>query len=187
MNLLHKIKARSGFTLAETLLTVLILLLVSGIVATGIPVAKNVYDKTIVAANAQVLLSTAVTALKDELGTAWDVAIGEDGKSFTYFSADTGARTRVYMDGNTIKIQDYTEVDGLIITTDSGVGTPRPLISQKSMTDNLIVRYDAENSGLSGDTISINKIEVCRNGSEDALAGLDSLVIRPVSIHTSTT
>ena len=37
-----KLKSRSGFTLAETLLAILILLLVSSIVAQGIPVARNV-------------------------------------------------------------------------------------------------------------------------------------------------
>lgn len=184
MKRLHRLNSQSGFTLAETLLAVLILLLVSGIVATGIPVAKNVYDKTIVAANAQVLLSTAVAALKDELGTAWDVNLINNGKIITYFSADTGARTKIDLSGNTIKIQDYTEVDGLIVTTDSGVGAERQLISEKSMSDDLVFKIDAEESNkVENDTVFIKNICVCRKGSDIALAELDSLAIRPVSVH----
>ena len=49
-----------GFTLAETLLAVLILLLVGVIMTTGIPAAKNAYEKVVVASNAEVLLSTTI-------------------------------------------------------------------------------------------------------------------------------
>ena len=184
MKRVHKLKSQCGFTLAETLLTVLILLLVSGIVATGIPVAKNVYDKTIVAANAQVLLSTTVAALKDELGTAWDVDVEADG--ITYYSADTGTKAKIYIkeedDGTkTIMVQDYAVVDGLIIS-EGGVGTPRPLISAKTATDKLYTVFpvDSINKTDMG-TICINNIEVCKDSNP--LAKLDSLVIRPVSIH----
>ena len=94
----RKLNSRGGFTLAETLLAVLILLMVSVIVATGVPVAKNAYEKVVVAANAQVLLSTAVNTLRDELGTAWDVEVVEEGETepkIKYFCADTGARAEI--------------------------------------------------------------------------------------------
>ena len=106
MHGLRKIKTQSGFTLAETLLAVLILLLVSGIVATGIPVAQNVYEKVILGANAQVMLSTAITALKSELGTAWDMECEKD-HSITYYSAKTGNRSQIKIEegGTAIPIQ----------------------------------------------------------------------------------
>jgi hypothetical protein len=44
--------------------------MVSAVVAGGIPVARDAYEKITVAANAQVMLSTAVTALRNELCTA---------------------------------------------------------------------------------------------------------------------
>lgn len=65
-----KLKTASGFTLAETLLAVLILLMVSVIVATGIPAAKNAYEKVVMASNAEVLLSTTISSLRNELGAA---------------------------------------------------------------------------------------------------------------------
>lgn len=89
----RKLRDKRGFSLAETLLAVLILLLVSVVVATGMPAATNAYNKVILGANAKVMLSTAITALHDELGTAWQVKPITGG--LTYFSASTGAKTNL--------------------------------------------------------------------------------------------
>ena len=77
-------RSQAGFTLAETLIAILILLMVSAIVAGAIPTASNVYVKTVDAANAQVVLSTAVTALRDELGTATIKKVDASEKSIIY-------------------------------------------------------------------------------------------------------
>lgn len=105
-----KLKSRAGFTLAETLLAVTILLLVSTIVATGMPAAKDAYEKVVLASNAEVLLSTAVSTLRDELGTAWKVEKLADNSGVSYFSADTGYRTKLYKDTNgKICLEEYSE------------------------------------------------------------------------------
>lgn len=106
----HKRRGRGGFTLAETLLAVLILLLVSVIVATGMPAATNAYNKVVQGANAKVMLSTAITALHDELGTAWHIEEIADGLS--YFSASTGAKTTITLnDDGAIWIEEYVSLD----------------------------------------------------------------------------
>ena len=89
----NRIRNRKGFTLAETLLAVLILLLVSSIVAAGVPAARQAYEKVVLASNAELMLSTAVATLRDELGTAWDVQQVTGG--VTYFSADTTNRSKL--------------------------------------------------------------------------------------------
>lgn len=61
---------RGGFTLAETLIAVLILLMVTGIVAAGIPAASNALNRAVDASHAQLLLSTTMTSLRNELGSA---------------------------------------------------------------------------------------------------------------------
>lgn len=66
-----------GFTLAEMLMVVLILLLVSSVVATGIPAAVNAYQKVVDSANAQLLLSTTVSSLRRELSLASDVGVND--------------------------------------------------------------------------------------------------------------
>ncbi|MBR6219537.1 MAG: prepilin-type N-terminal cleavage/methylation domain-containing protein [Clostridia bacterium] len=102
-----RIRSRKGFTLAETLLAVLILLLVSSIVAAGMPAVKQAYEKVVLASNAELMLSTAVATLRDELGTAWDVQEVADG--VTYFSADTTNRSKLYVESGTIKLYEYSE------------------------------------------------------------------------------
>lgn len=170
MRRLSKIKSRGGFTLAETLLAVLILLLVSGIVATGVPVARNVYNKVIIASNAQVLLSTTVSALRDELGTAWDVSAGADGKSVTYYSADTGAPARLYLKGSDIMIREYAPWAVIGDGQDNAVASERALVSGAMSTkQGLIVSY----SGVScaGGIVKFTGLKVDYDGT--TLATLD--------------
>lgn len=125
--MMRKIKGRGGFTLAETLLATLILLLVATIMTTGIPAAKTAYEKVILGSNAQLLLSTAVNTLRDELGTAWDVKPSEDGKSVTYFSANTGTKSVIRLNvpaednpisSPTIMRQEFAEETAARTTTD---------------------------------------------------------------------
>ena len=113
-NMTQKLKKSAGFTLAETLITVLILLMVSAVVAGGVPAAANAYRKAVDAANAQVLLSTTVNALRSELSTAWGISDDSDGKTLTYYSVRTGAKTKLFNgsgDQSTIMVQDYVPYD----------------------------------------------------------------------------
>ena len=86
MKLFRKIqikgKNQSGFTLVEMLMTVLILSMVSAVVAGGLPMAVNAYTNVVNTANAESLLSTAMTRLRDELGTASHVTLEENGISY---------------------------------------------------------------------------------------------------------
>lgn len=163
-----KLKKSGGFTLAETLLAVLILLLVSAIVAEGMPVVRNVYEKVFIGANAQVLLSTTVTALRDELGTAWDVSVGADGKSVTYFSASTGAQSKLYLDGNTIMITEYVEYDGLNTAAESKDNT-YALVSEAASTGNrkndLQVLFDSIEVNKDNGIVEIKNLRVQHDGT----------------------
>ncbi len=101
MNMINKMKrkpilkgrrGRQGFSLAEALVAVLILLMVSAIVAAGMPMAREVYEKTVDAANAHTLLSTTATMLRSELSQSRYVS-GGDGAPLVYRSGRTGMTT----------------------------------------------------------------------------------------------
>jgi len=195
MKRLRKLASPAGFTLAETLLAVLILLLVSTIVATGMPAARSAYEKVVIGSNAQATLSTVVTALRNELGTAWDISVEADGKSATYFSAETGARARLAMGTYTgvngaaiptIIIQDYALAVGFNDAA-AGQGTERPLVSARATAGDLSVAYGtisyAYNAATGTGTVLITDLAVSWNGRP--LATLEELEI-PVVVPAPT-
>lgn len=139
-----KRNSRAGFTLAETLMAVLIMLLVSGIVAAGIPAAKNAYEKVVLASNAEVMLTTAESALRDELGTAWNVEPVSNSDSITYFSADTGMRSKLEMDGKDLSITEYQGADQNDKLKKLGIEGP----DSSSVSRKLVYQSNRSNSDL---------------------------------------
>ena len=79
-----KLNQSGGFTLVEVLMAVLILAMAGGVVAGGMPAAVDAYVKVVDHANAQVLLSTTMTRLRDELSTATEVEVDTDGQRIKY-------------------------------------------------------------------------------------------------------
>ena len=99
-----------GFTLAELLMVILILLLVSTVVATGVPAAVNAYQKVVDSANAQLLLSTTVSSLRRELSLAGEV--GTDGSNgVEYYINGQGQKL-------TVSDDDFTIEAKFILTSD---------------------------------------------------------------------
>ena len=161
-----KLKSRRGFTLAETLLAVLILLLVSAIVATGMPASTNAYNKIVLGANAKVMLSTAITALHDEIGTAWKVvktALGS--KELVYFNASTGAKSKISLDDDkSIQVQDYLSLSGdLIHDVDYNKSTTRHLVADSKA--GMYVTYKEISFNAVTGIVTINGLKVCKKSN----------------------
>ncbi len=190
----RKIANKSGFSLAETLLAVLILLLVSVIVANGVPAATKAYEKVVLGANAKVLLSTTISALRDELATAKDLTVTDN--IITYYSADSGATSRIFLDAATVNeygepgeavvprimIQEYIDANPSIFSmTPSAMLTvaARPLVPSKAATGDLYVTYEKVDPPFKpGDeTITIKDLKVMRESSDTVFAEAD-LTIR---------
>ena len=183
----RKLHTENGFTLAETLLAVLILLMVSTIVATGIPVARNAYEKVVLASNAEVLLSTTISTLRNELGTATDVDIPDgaagnkvkSGKEITYYNSARGSSSRIYMiNGRTdIQFQRYYSAEGLLPNgaTDSG-----NLISDKTATNNLHVTFDTVAFDQDTGIITFSNLAAVKS-DKSVLASRKTLSIRVFS------
>ena len=174
---------RVGFSLAETLLAILILLLVATVVATGVPAAKNAYYKVILGSNAQSLLSTTATALRDELGTAWNVQ--EDGTmALTYFKADTGNKARLELSDNKIMITDYASADALKLDGMS-TGTQRTLLPAAAISDNMYITYTELSYDAAIHCVVFNDLTVfSKDGKE--LSSVDKIAIRVLSAGTDT-
>lgn len=181
-----KLKTASGFSLAETLMAIIILLLVSAIVATGIPVAKNAYEKVVLAANAEVLLSTAELSLRNELGTASDITISET--TITYYSARRSTYSVLARnpeeDGvagapaGSIILTRYYNPEGL------GSTAPEALIqssSSRSVKD-LYVTYTGVTYNKTTGIVQFSGLSVWRDGAELVKRGSEGILsIRVIS------
>ena len=181
----QKLHNKSGFTLAETLLAVLILLLVSAIVATGIPSAKNAYEKVVLASNAEVLLSTTISSLRNELGTAQDVTTNDTVITYYNKAAETTSKICLYRDLGADKASDP---DGTIMyqryaaTALSVGGEVTRLVSKAASNNNLYVTYESVkyDKGI----ITFRHLKVCRETDTEAsnpLTSRENVSIRVIS------
>ena len=156
------IRNKKGFTLAETLLAATITLMVAGLLAGGIPLALNAYHKIVDSANANVVIATLTTELRDELALANDVTA--NGSSLTYTNK-SGRNTNLYKKDDGIYLKDTKSNNEAL------------LLSKASMANNLYVAYDSV--AFSNDMITFTNLKVCN--SDSVLVSLDEYKIRVLS------
>lgn len=183
MTIKKRLKSRHGFTLAETMLAVLILALVGVILATGVPVALNAYEKIVLTANAQAFLSTTVNALRDELGTAWGVQTDDTGTVITYYSADTGARSRIYLATDSpaeIMLQENAAISELGIPDNADAA--RALVSDKATAglSRLYATYESVAYDRTSSTVTFTNLMIGTK-SAPSLTKVGNLKIRVFS------
>ena len=160
----NKLRKRSGFTLAEVLMAVLIVAMVSAVVAAGIPSAVNAYHKITDAANADLLLSTTMTRLRDQLGTAKIVDV--DTQSGTIiFRTPGGTRsilTLVESGTNAgIWLQEYDD-----IVSDANRGDYHHLlVSDEAASRYLHVTYELGDYDATNGIVTFTNLAV-KKGSE---------------------
>ncbi|MDO4803707.1 MAG: type II secretion system protein [Lachnospiraceae bacterium] len=203
----QKLHNKSGFTIAETLAAVLIMLMAASIVASGVPVAKNAYEKVVLASNAEVLLSTTISALRNELGTAKDVKTELDSTVITYYSDTFGTTSKVCLNqdldekyaaaeepGLCIMLQRFAPIDDAVdysVYDESDPGQSKMkairLISREASdkNNNLYMTYDSASYDPDTGIVTISGLRVCRKtdaAAENPLAARDEEVsIRVIS------
>ncbi len=153
----RKISNKKGFTLAETLVAMIIMLMVSSIVAAGIPAAKSAYEKIVLTSNAQLSLSTAVYALRNELSSAREITVSSTGK-ISYTSGTYGSRSEISVGDEGIMYKRYA---------DSEKESERRLVSE-SASDRLVVKY----GGVEQKDGYITFTDICvykSNGTDEVL------------------
>ena len=171
--LTKRIHGKNGFTLAETLLAVIILLLAGLIVATGIPAARNAYEKVVLASNAEILLSTTMSTLRNELGMAKDIQIA-DGKTISFYSETRKAPSEIYLkDGS----------EPVILIRRYALGEEENeewLISEVASTQGLYVTYENVQRNT-GDTVTFHNLRVNRSSGGAGLAEREDFSVRIVT------
>ena len=172
----NRITGEKGFSLGEMLAALLIMLLVSVILAAGIPAAARAYNDTVDAANAQILLSTAMATLRDELGNASDVKAVEGSTTDLEYISSYGVPSKVSTTA-TFKIKD--DAGNETTTTETGIfitigDTTRPLVSDRAANMNLTVTYDS--ISYSDGIVTVTNLRVLKGTTE--VVGADKYKIR---------
>jgi|GEM_PF-2350367 type II secretory pathway pseudopilin PulG len=183
----HKIKSSRAFTMAEALVAMLILLMVSVIVATGIPAAMRAYNNVVLASNAEVLLSTTMTALRNELGMATDIRVldtdgevvnGEgavSGISVIYYNEATGSESEIFLKTS----GDVTDIMYKRYAADSLLGNKASTVEQRIVTKeaadkdkDLHVKYSGVSYDKSKGVFTFTGLAVTKGDGSDTLAAI---------------
>ncbi|MBR5341383.1 MAG: prepilin-type N-terminal cleavage/methylation domain-containing protein [Erysipelotrichaceae bacterium] len=164
--MINKVYGKNGFTLAELLLAIIILLLATGIVAGGIPAAINAYRKVVDAANAQILLTTTTTCLRDEFDLASDIKvknIGTEGNPELVVEYTSPQRWRCVLKNVTSGEKGITVIKGF---SDNSM----LLVSDHAAAETFYVTYDSVS--ISDNVLTFSDLQVYKkgtNGSADSV------------------
>lgn len=150
-----------GFTLAETLLATILLLIASALLVTGIPVAFNAYKKVTLTADANVLISTAMTELRDKLAFSENVSVDEN-KKIINFSGNNGREYVLRFDAvkNGLYLQDLTENDYNPEDSNVYINDSHLLVSDETAAKDLCVDYTSVEKH--GDVLIFSNLGVYR-------------------------
>lgn len=138
-----KLNRRSGFTLSETLLTVLIISIVFGSLTGGFAVMKKAYKQVTEKSNAGMMLSIASKRMESDVRTAGNIVVDDNGvvKCFTSYKRNAIISYNHSDDG--IKI---------IVTNDNkNDDKNKCLLSEKECPGGLKLDYVYESFKLSED------------------------------------
>lgn len=182
---------KSGFSLAEMLIAILIVLMVSSIVAAGVPAAARALTRIVDASNAHVLLTMTMTELRDELSTASantiEVKTDEKGKPriITYEAADgTNSLIKVVDTDDTppeevgIYIQQYIGYYDKDVE-DPPDHPPRLLVSKAAANKNLHAVYDSLD--YTNGVVTVNKLQIFKDTANTPIAEIENYQIRVIS------
>ncbi len=137
-----RLQNTNGFTLSETLMTVVLIGLVTMAMAGGIVAARNVYQRISLRADAQTLLGTTVSAITEDLSSVTscdfgsslqnsgtEIALQTDGTGAYYYAGSRGYSMQ-YVNGT-----DKHKENGIQVQSQSGVSIP--LLPHKVQTRDL--------------------------------------------------
>ena len=195
-NMLKVRRSYTGFSLGETLIAVAILVIIT---AASLPAAVHVYRNAVDAANAQVLLSTTVNALRDELSTAWDVKKdSSDSKGIIYKSSDTGSQSKITVgqdpdvdSSQTIMLEEYIQPENSDWLGSDSIqnGKSRPLVSRElrrtTRDGNVFMTVTYKEASYEDGYVSFTGLQVERDGTAIAKMPAPGLLIRVMTAEVT--
>lgn len=165
----YNTRKKAGFTLAETLLAMMLLLIASALLATGIPVAFNAYKKVTLTAEANVLISTTMTELRDKLAFSENISV-DDSKKIITFTSNNGRDYSLKFDAtvNGLYVNDLTENDYNPESGGTYISDSHLLVSDEAAAKDLCVDYASVEKD--GDVLIFSNLGVYRKSDTNHAA-----------------
>lgn len=165
-----------GFTLAETIMAMLIMAILGLIVTGAISTALNTYQKIVEKSNAELLLSTTISELRSELDRAEQMTLKTGNVLDKYRSSTSAWRTLSANRTNRKGIQ-VTEFKGYD-PTGPKAGTasydPQQLVSEAAATSKLYATFDSITYDTGKGVFTITGLKVYRKGDNKVMAEVAS-------------
>ena len=178
--IIRRKRNRSGFTLVETLFAVMIMMLVSATLAAGLPVAVKALRDAVDASHAQVLLSTTMTALRDELSMAKNIdrEVDEETGNITITYTDSaGASCRIQYKDNASSPGIYLSKNTALSGEGNATKRYGRIVSDQAATEGLFEKFSDIVIDDDNGIVSITGLQVCKkkNGEDHVLADLGTV------------
>ncbi len=177
----QKKKDNRGFSLSELLVTVIIVSLLSVMIVTGVRTALYSHRKVTEEANAEVLLSTCVTMLRNELSTATDIQVLNE-KTIIYQKGGSGIKSslRSGVSGSAVSTTDPEQIyhGSVGMNSESGaekIDNELLLISPVTATEGLFISY--KEIAYTDGVVTVTGLSVRKKDSDRKLSELGTLII----------
>lgn len=176
MKILRKSKGRGGFSLAEMLVAVLILSMMSMVACMGITTALQDRARAIIAADAQTVASTAAQAVADQVRYGQINQVGDD---FIVLTGSTyGNRAKLCLDSGHLVAQNLN-------ASGNPEGTPYALLGEKAYGGLHISSLGFERAPATGDRVDSVTIKLSVAEDSGSLWSLE-YAVSPMNTLLST-
>ena len=172
----NQIRNRQGYSLTELLMVILILGLIAASIGGGVTAVRDAYEKVTLRANAETILSTTVTAMRDELAYAEKI---DSGDNPAFYSGNSHTYIRYINSGNTdgIKIQYYTGSEEDHIES----GEPVLLLSEKAMGGKLYTVFTDYTYDSSRKIFTVTGLKAIEKSTGKEILSIDDLSVSAIN------
>ncbi len=162
----RKLRSRGGFSLAECLVTLAILSLMSSVACMGVSIALHDRARAITTADAQTVTSTAAQAVADQI--RYGRLIQVEDTAVVLESSTYGARVRLALDSEGhVAVQSLSDLDN------SPVGQPYALLGEKAYSGLVLDQLKFE-PVMDGDRVESVKVTLSVDDQPAAAGTEDS-------------
>ena len=163
-----------GFTLAETIMAMLIMAILGLIVTGAISTALNTYQKIVEKSNAELLLSTTISELRSELDRAEQMTLKTGNVLDKYRSSTSAWRTLSNQGETGIQVTEFKDYVPTGPKAGADTHPAQQLVSEAAATSKLYATFNSITYDTGKGVFTITGLKVYRKGDNKVMAEVAS-------------